>query len=357
MVRETRVVDGISIYGALSALLRLRATMVRFVAAGAIVALLLVATKPKLFTGSASFFSQPTDAGRSGLASLAGQFGVALSAGPNSVSPEFYSRLIKARVLLAPIVRRSFAPDGSRQNRKAFLDLFDISGGDSLVREDRGIVELRRMITTVVVRQTGAVEVSVRTPWRQVSLEIVQSLLDGVNEYNKATRQIQAREERVFIEGRLRVVEAELRENEDKLERFLISNRITQNSPQLIFERERLQRAVGSSQLVLNSLKSSFEEVRVREVRDTPLITIVEVPNVPASPEPRRRLFWVAFGGFAGAVFGALWIISLETASRRRRSGDEDLHELQDAWIAAKGELRGSLQSARTIVARFGSRR
>lgn len=330
-------------------LLRRRAALLRFALAGGLIAGLIVAGRPRLFVGSASFFSQPTDAGRSGLASLAGQFGVALSSGPSSVSPEFYSRLLKTNVLLVPIVSDTFTVDSASGQRRLFFDLFEVEGRNERRREDQAVRLLRGIIGTLVVRQTGAVEFTVRTPWPNVSLEITKRLLEGVNDFNRSTRQLQARDERIFIQGRREVAERELREAEDRLEGFLARNRSTLNSPQLLFERERLQRGVVTAQAVFTSLVQSFEEVRIREVRDTPLITTIEPPRVPVSPEPRRLLFWVVFGLLAGGGLGGLLAIGIDTTTRLKSEGDPGVAAAAKEWAVARAQLAavGNLLASR----------
>src|SRR5438309_346456 len=58
-----------------------------------------------LYAAKASFFPENAAASGSGLASIAGQFGVSIPAtGSQSLTPDFYAKLLKTRVLLLPIV-------------------------------------------------------------------------------------------------------------------------------------------------------------------------------------------------------------------------------------------------------------
>jgi uncharacterized protein involved in exopolysaccharide biosynthesis len=90
-------------------LLRNRWRVVRWMLFGAVVAALAMLTKPALYVASASFIPQGADPGRSGLANLAGQFGVVLPASNQSLSPDFYASLLRSRELLLPIVSDTFA--------------------------------------------------------------------------------------------------------------------------------------------------------------------------------------------------------------------------------------------------------
>ncbi len=78
------------------------------------VAAVSVVSRPPLFRAYASFASQPTDQGRAGLASLAGQFGIAMPGTGQAASPEYYAKLITSRALLLAVARDSFQVPGDR---------------------------------------------------------------------------------------------------------------------------------------------------------------------------------------------------------------------------------------------------
>ncbi len=153
--------------------------------------------------------------------------------------------------------------------------------------------------------------------WPSVSLAISTALVTGVNDFNQRTRQGQAAAERKFVEGRLAIAGSDLRTAEDRLEGFLRTNRQFASSPDLTFQRDRLQRDLSLKQQVFNSLTQSYEEVRIREVRDTPVITVIEPPAVPTLPQPRGRLLTVLIGLILGGFVG--WIIALVSETIRLR--------------------------------------
>jgi len=333
------VVNEISLFALGTALLRKRWRIARWAILGAVAAALLAFLKPALYLASASFVPQGNDPGRSGLASLAGQFGVSLPTSTQSLSPDFYAKLLKSRVLLAPVARDTFVVQEMGGQRIPFLDLFKISRGPAREREERGVTLLQSLVGVSVVKSTGVVEVTVRTRWPSVSLAIVTSLIDGVNDYNQRTRQSQAAAERKFVEGRLAVANSELRAAEDRLETFLRDNRQFASSPELTFQRDRLQRDVSLQQQVFTSLTQSYEEVRIREVRDTPVITMFETPAVRAEPEARGRISAVLLGFLLGGFLGVLIAFTSGITARRREGGDADADEFVGALSEVKGEL------------------
>jgi uncharacterized protein involved in exopolysaccharide biosynthesis len=342
--------DEASLFALATALLRNRWRIARWMFVGGGLAALVALTTPALYVASASFIPEGNDPSRSGLANLAGQFGLTIAAGNQSQSPDFYTRLLTTRVLLMPIVRDTFVVREMGGRRIPFLDLFKIGRGPVTLREEQGVRGLTRVVNTSVAKTTGVVEVSVATEWPSVSLAIANALLNGVNEFNQRTRQGQAAAERKFVEGRLALAGSDLRAAEDRLESFLRTNREFGGSQELIFQRERLQRDLALKQQVFTSLTQSYEEVRIREVRDTPVITVIEPPSVPTVPQPRGRLLRVLLGIILGGFVGTLVALMSDTINRRRNEGDPQANEFVGTLGEMKGEMLGRVRRFRRRI-------
>jgi uncharacterized protein involved in exopolysaccharide biosynthesis len=309
---------------------------------GGAIAALLVSFNPALYRASTSFVAQGIDPSRSGLASLAGQLGVSLPAAAQSqsLSPDFYAKLLKSRELLGPIALDTFIVREAGNRRIPFTQLFDTDAASERIAQERGIKRLQELITASVAKTTGVVELSVTTRWPTVSLAMVKALVDGVNNFNLRTRQGQAAAEGKFVQNRLDVAGGELRAAEDRLEHFMATNRQVV-SPELTFQRERLQREVSLQQQVFTSLKQAYEDIRIREVRDTPIITIVESPWVSPIPEPRGRINRVILGLVAGGLFGMLLAFISQTIARRRLEGDIEVDEFAETLGEMKADVLG----------------
>lgn len=332
--------DGMSLVAFGTTLLRRRRRIVLWILFGGAVAAAALFFKPAQYMASVSFIPEETDASRSGLASLAGQFAIALPSGGQTVSPDFYSALLKSRVILSRIATDTFVVPELGNRRIAFDDLFDVPKGSPPRREVASIKLLDELVTTSVVKTTGIVKLSVLTEWPSVSYTIAKSLVDGVDLFNRRTRQGKAASERAFIENRLAAATTDLRGAEDRLERFLIANRQFAASPELTFQRDRLQREVSVRQQVVNTLTQTYEDVRIREVRDTPLITVLEPPTVPVVSEPRGRAMRLLFGLVTGGVFGSILAIMSATLARRDAAGDPEVKDLMSTLRAVREEIR-----------------
>jgi uncharacterized protein involved in exopolysaccharide biosynthesis len=334
-----------SILSILALLLRERRTVVTALLLSLVTALAVVLMKTRMYTTSFSFVPQAAqDQSRAGLASLAGQLGVSIGAAAGGAqSPQLYADLLRTRETLEPILRDSFAlrTGGPRVPLVSFLR---IDGDGSGVILDRALKALRsRIYSSVALRTTGMVTVSVSTADPSVSLSIAERLVKGVNDFNLRTRRSQAGEERRFTEGRLVEARGTLRVAEDALQAFLVANRQYSNSPQLEFERNRLERDLGLKQQLVNGLAQSFEEARIREVRDTPVISIIEGPALAALPDGRGGAVIMAAGAALGLLVGILGALLRDTLRRFRESpNDPDVSRLVSEWRRFRSDRHAS---------------
>lgn len=308
--------------------------------AGVIIAFLTVLGKPLLYVADASFVPQGSDPNRNnGLASIAGQFGVVLPTTSQALSPDFYAELLKSRVVLAPIVADTFTVAEMGGKRIPFMQLFDIEGPTGDKKTESAMAALRGMETVNVVKPTGAVDLTVATKWRSVSLAIATALINGVTQYDTQKRKGQAAAERKFVEDRLAIAGADLRAAEDRLEQFLRTNREFAGSAELTFQRDRLMRDVGLKQQVFTSLTQSYEEARIREVRDMPVVTIFEPPWASTTPLPRGRAKRVLLGAIVGGLIAAFLAFGSAMLARKRSTGDPEA----DAFVDELSDLKRSM--------------
>ena len=84
--------DGLSLVAFGTILLRSRRRIIAWTLVGGVIAAVALLLKPAQSRASASFIPEQTDAARSGLASLAGQFSISLPTGGETVSPGFSTR-------------------------------------------------------------------------------------------------------------------------------------------------------------------------------------------------------------------------------------------------------------------------
>jgi uncharacterized protein involved in exopolysaccharide biosynthesis len=169
---------------------------------------------------------------------------------------------------------------------------------------------------------------------------MVKCILDRLNWFNLVTRQSQAGAERRFMEGRLDEARAELRTAEDRLQNFLQRNRDFRNSPELTFQQDRLARDVQMRQQVYTSLAQAYEQARIEEVRDTPVITVVEQPDLPIRPDRRGAARSALVALIAGGMLGTLIAFVMTVMERERALNEDEMVAVQAELRTAVGEMR-----------------
>jgi uncharacterized protein involved in exopolysaccharide biosynthesis len=270
--------------------------------AGAVTAIAL----PRAFTSTASFIPQ-TRSVPSGLATLAAQFGMGTLGAESGRSPAFYADLLTNRTFLKNVVGAQYTfrtKDGVVR-----ADLVTFLKADEDTPEERAEVAARRLqrrIQVSVSAKTNVVTLAVTARYPDLAQQIATRLIGQVDSFNLQSRQSQAKAERIFAEQRLRESRAELRAAEDRLQQFLQQNRQFRSSPELGFLHDRLSRDVTLKQEIFTTLTQAFEQARIEEVRDTPVVTLIEHPTMPARADPRPWGRWISLGLIAGLGLGAL---------------------------------------------------
>ena len=325
--------DGsVSLLWLTAVLFRERRWLILCGAVGLVLGAALALFRPLTYTTNFSFLPQSEKDSRASLAGLATQFGIALPAlgGGESQPPQFYVDLLSTREILGPIARDSVtAEDGRRVSMHEFLH---VSGDDSALVEQRTMRKLSMdAITAVISGKTGVISVRVRTRSRDGSQRIAERLIERLGYFNLVTRQSQAREERRFTEGRLAEARAALRESEDNLLRFTESNRDISNSAAGALRRNRLQREVDMQQQIVTSLAQQYEENRIREVRNTPVLTVIEAPVPAPSRDSRHGVLILFLAVLAALTVGVLAVVSRDVV-RRSRGRDPGLELLSAEW-------------------------
>lgn len=303
---------------------------------------------------SANYISESQFAPASASSTLQGLMGVAAQLGITSgnlgggQSVDFYAGLLESRDLMTQAVEHQYSihtgggPEGTAVG--TLIDLYRVSGRSHDDQVLRAVTKLQGQMSIDVDETANTVTLKVKARWPDLSEQINRVLIDAVNHFNVTQAQTQAGVERRFVEGRLAAAQVSLDSAENSLRDFLEQNRSVQNSPRLVFEQQRLQARVDLRQGLYTSLAQSYEQARIAEVRDTPVITVIDVPE--ASAERHRHILR---NGVLGLVVGVVLGIGLafmkEYANRDRNDSPEEYLE----FVRLRAKLWQSLRPARFL--------
>ena len=300
--------NNMSLISVASVLLRHPRLMVWIPLVSVALAILAVRVWGLQYTSQSQFEPRLSETNASQFQGLASQFGIDLSNSTGGQGIEFYAKVLESRDLLRKAVQKEyvFSSRGLREKtgntlRGTLLDLFNIQGK---THESRLIAAVRNLDRRVSVRsdlRAGLVVVSTTAPWPELAAQINRTLLQLLNDFNLETRQSQAGAERSFVEERLEETKAAYDETESELLRFHQVNRRYADSPELVLEEQQLQRRVRHQQQLYTTLQEQYERARIDEVRNTPIIIVVEQPEVNV-----RRTGGPVLFGLLGLLLGSM---------------------------------------------------
>ena len=295
---------------------------------------------PRTYTVTSSFTPQ-SERLASNLAGIAAQFGVPLPSADAGASPDFYVELLQSQRILGETIKTRYTfPSDTGQVSGTLVDIFEIEGETEAEKQELALRRLRGLITADLDRPSGVVTFDVETDNAALSAQIAKRLLDLLNRFNLETRQSQASAERRFTEGRLAEAKEELLQAENQLQAFLEVNRDLGTSPLLRFRQDRLEREVSVRQAVVSALAQNFEQARIDEVRDIPVITVVEAPLAPALPDRRMLLLKGVLALIAGALLGSLLAFVLAFVRASRTDPADELDEFRQLRRATARDIR-----------------
>ena len=170
------------------------------------------------------------------------------------------------------------------------IQLWHVDGDSQDERVRRAAQRLAGMISVITSRDANLITVYVKSRSASLSVAICSRIIAAVNEYNLTKRHGRASAERVFTETRLADVKLALRAAEDSMRAFSERNRAPVLSARLRLQAQRLQRDVDIQQALFLSLSQAVEQAKIDEVRDTPVVTVVERPELTVTRDTQPLL-------------------------------------------------------------------
>ena len=306
---------------------------------------------PRVYSVEAQFMPKGSR-GQTQLQGLAQQFGIPVSSGDAGQSPAFYVDLLESRPLLAAVAEKQYRIRNATGvvRTGTLAELYGVRNANPTLVRTRVVNRLKNQVNENVSNRTGVITVSVWSGYPELSVQIARNLLDQVNVFNLNRRQEQASAEREFIEKRLADAQAQLSAAENNLQVFLTENRDFRSSPTLTLEFDRLNRTVSSRQSLYNGLATSYEQAKIEEVRDLPVITVLEPPEMPIEADPRggkrKALIGLLIGLMAGIVIA--FIIDRLAVNKTVRS--DEYSEFNNLKRAALADLTNPLRRVSKVI-------
>ena len=222
--------------------------------------------------------------------------------GTTQLNPKFYADLVTSDAILLEVL-------DTTRNPYNYTRVYGLKSKTALRLRDFELEHLRRRIKVDLDPRTSVIKVTFagRTP--AFSVAVMHSLLAAVNQFNIQTLQTTARQRTRFIEARVAAAHDTVAASEARLRDFLQTNRTYSQSPLLTFRQLQLRQDYDIKNQSLISLESSLEKARLDEVRDTPVLTLLDEPLLPSHESYPPRLLFGLEAAFAWLAFASVLII------------------------------------------------
>lgn len=306
----------------------------------ALVGALAAAAWPKTWTSVTTFVPEQTSNTGALLSGAMGGLGALVGGGDalgsltsrlkDGPTLDFFADVLLSQELLTATLQTRFPVAGQPGRTATLLEQLDEGGATPERRLGNALRAMRRKAVVEAIRRSNMVSLSITLRDPQLSAAVANRMLELLNTFNLERRQRASREQRRFAEQRLAVARRELERAEGAKSAFLEANRGYKLSPRLAEQYESLERQVDIKQSVLLALARTFEESRVAEVRDTPLLTIVD-RAVPSDRPLQRPLPWAAAA--AAVAFLVACAAALFTALQDRSTTATRTDVTRDAGV------------------------
>ena len=286
-----------------------------------IAALIYVLVIPPTFTSYVTLLPtyESEQAGQlSYLRNLAGQFG--LTNIPEKNVSELFPEVIKSKTLQHEILQTKFKFQG---DSLILLDIFETQGEDLNTRLYYGYITLNEMISVSRDIRTSITKLEVSSKFPVLAADIASAIVKELDIYNRQQRTSKAKENRQFIENRLRETEDSLNVADLKLTEFYDNNKggyinAYQNSPELKMEQQKLLREQKKWEEIYVRLVGEYEIAKIQEVRDAPIINVLDKARVPVVKSAPKRALTVLLSLIVGINVGIVVAFIQESRLKNR---------------------------------------
>jgi uncharacterized protein involved in exopolysaccharide biosynthesis len=248
---------------------------------------------------SVAIFSPADDisAGLPGnLQAIAAQFGVTASTPGYNVY--YFAQVLQSRAVLSRVAADTLSVAGSRTPVTDLVGTADVAPEDQV---DETVKELLDVIRIRTDDQSNLVTVTVRARSPELAAALAAAVLSALDSVTIASIRRGGSAERRFAEAQADSARDALRNAEDRLRDFYIANRSIATSPSLQAEEARLRRQIQIQQDLYLVLVNQAETAKLREVKNTPAIALVQPPQASTEKAWPKAPVWalsVAIGLF-----------------------------------------------------------
>lgn len=177
---------------------------------------------------------------------------------------------------------------------------------DSSAVLSKAIKKFKNHINVSEDKITGLINIITKFEDPNISSKIANYIVDEVQNYIQKENSAQSKREKLFISERLKIVKNELEDSELNLKIFKERNRGYENSPELFMVFSRLYRESEVKKEVYMTLQQELELARIEEVKQKPILHILDRAVPLTTKSSPNRLFFIIIFGIFGSIFSTI---------------------------------------------------
>ncbi len=196
-------------------------------------------------------------------------------------------------------------------NKSSWKNIFSKQQPDSIIIIENAIKKFNKHIKVSEDRLSGLITITTTFQDPYVAAGVANFVGNEVEFYIQKENSAQSTKEKLFISDRLSIVKNELEKTELELKDFKERNRGYEDSPELFMIYSQLFREVEAKKQVYLTLQQQLELARIEEVKQSPILHILDHAVPPTKKSSPNRSFFLVISFFLG-----LFLSSLQTVFR-----------------------------------------
>lgn len=258
------------------------------------------------YTATATILPETPDRGVGQLAQVAGIMSIPGLPPIQMSETDTYPALMKSETILRDVLTKTYETE-KFDEPVDLITFWEIDGDTERERYQRALQKIRDEVLSIsIARDTRVILISVETTDPGLSANIANTISDKLDTYILTQRRTRASQQRRWLDLRLEEVRSDLMEAEEMLKDFRVKNRRIVDSPELLMEQERLIRDVELHSGVFLELTKQHEMIKVQEIRDMPVVQILDYATAPVTKSGPGRMRIVFLGTVFGLITGLL---------------------------------------------------
>ncbi len=245
-------------------------------------------------------------AGLGGLSDLAALAGV--NVGGEGSLAKLYPTIIKSEAVLTNVIYTKYKTEKFKEPVN-LIQYWEIAGKTPEWSYEVALKSLGEALQVGLDNKTSVVTISMETREPQLSADIINGVTSELDKFIRTKRTTKATEQRKWIEDRLDEVKQDLQRSENALKEFREKNRRVLDSPQLLLEQERLIREITINATLYTELKKQYEIVKIEEIKNIPIISVMDEARPAAKKERPKRAMIVLTSLFLSLIGGLVYVL------------------------------------------------